>query len=288
MKLRVFRLITLQTITLCSVLFTGACTQPILSYSTGGDGENEIDNRRRTGECARYERCQEICDEIFELREDRELCEEFSLEDVEKLRVVSRIFRDFDRKNSTFLDLKDLEFLLNIGSDPLEKALEQMNDNQKDDFLVWLAADPKATGIIGNAEGKEFEFLKQVLGPSESEVLSQINKPIDDEDTVIEIALNKNNLFLLEWFHDFFGDNCEKNSSYETCVFTRYYCHFSLSHDSLEKKFFNYAFFTELLNKILKEHQPDRSPSWWTGRTTVQDLESWQTYPNNVCGEDLY
>ena len=286
MKLRVFRLITLQTITLCSVLFTGACTQPILSFSSG-EGEVEIDNRRRTGECARYERCQEICDEIFELREDRELCEEFSMEDVEKLRAVSRILKDFDRNNSTSLDLKDLEFLLNISLDPLEKILEQMSDDQKDDFLLWLAADPEAAGIIGNAE-KEFEFLKYVLGPSESDILSQINKPIDDEDTVIEIALNKNNRSILEWFHDFFGSNCEKNSSYETCVFTRYYCHFSLSRDSWEKKFFDYAFFTEILNKILKEHQPARSPSWWTRGTTVQDLESWQNYPHNVCAEELY
>ena len=286
MKFKVFPLIIFQIITLCGVLLTGACTQPILSFSSG-EGEAEIDNRRRTGECARYERCQEICDEIFELREDRELCEEFSMEDVEKLRVVSKIFKDFDRKNSTSLDLKDLEFLLNISSDPLEKTLEQMSDNQKDDFLVWLAADPEATGIVGNAE-KEFEFLKQVLGPSESDILSRINKPIDDEDTVIEIALNKNNRSILEWFHDFFGSNCEKNSSYETCIFTRYYCHFSLSNDSLEKKFFKYPFFTEILNKVLREHQPARSPSWWTRGTTVQDLESWQNYPHNVCAEELY
>ena len=287
MKLKVYSLIALPILLLCGVLFIGACIGPIISESTG-EIAPEIDNRRRTGECSYRERCQEICDEIFEETKDQEHCEQFSVEDVEKLRVVFGILRNFDKNNARYINRKDFEFLLNISPEPLEKSVEQMEEEEQNDFLLWLAEDSDAAAIVGSAETKEFEILKKLLGTSESHILSQINKPIDQEDTVIEIALRKNNSVLLEWFHDFFGSQCEKNSFFDPCVFTRYYCSFSLSNESLEKAFFKHAFFTKFLNNILRNHRPGRSPFWWTPGVKIQDLDSWQNFPHKVCLEDIY
>lgn len=285
--MKVYSLITLPILTLCGVLFTGACTGPIISPSTG-EIAPEIDNRRRTGECSYRERCQEICDEIFEKKEDQEHCEQFSTEDVEKLRVVFRILKNFERSDANSMNRKDFEFLLDISPEPLEKSVEQMEEEEQDDFLFWLAENPDAVAIVGSAETGEFEILKKLLGSSESHILSQLNKPIDQENTVIEIALKKNNAVLLGWFHDFFGSQCERNSFFDPCVFTRYYCNLSLSYASLEKSFFKHAFFRKLLNNILRNHRPDRSPFWWTPGIRIQDLDSWQNFPHKVCLEDLY
>ena len=288
MKFRSFQFVILQTITFGSILFAGACGGggAILSYSTG-TGEREIDNRRRTGECAFYERCQEMCDEIFQLREDREKCEEYSILDVEKLEVVFKVLENFDGEAAKSLELKDVEFLLNISSDPLEKAMEQMSVSQREDFLIWLASDSETAGLVADAE-KEFKILKKLLGIAENDILSSINNPLDREGTFIEIALKERNSTVLEWTHDFFGKNCEKNSSPEQCVFTRYYCHFSLSSDSQEEKFLDYPFFTKMLDKVLSDHPPENPPRWWIRGIRSQDLSSWQNYPHDVCAEDLY
>ncbi|MCY4512364.1 MAG: hypothetical protein OXB86_01600 [Bdellovibrionales bacterium] len=287
MKIKVCSLITLPILILCGAFFTGACTGPLISESTG-EIAPEIDNRRRTGECSYSEHCQEICDEIFEDGEKQEHCEQFSVEDVEKLKVVFRILKDFNINNSSSVDQEDLEFLLNISPKPLETIVEQMNENQQNDFLVLIANDAKTAAIVGSAETEEFEILKRLLGSGENQILSVINKPIDREDTVIEIALKKNNETLLGWFHDFFGSQCEKNFSFELCVFTRYYCSFSLSEESVEKDFFKYPHFTKMLNNILRNHRPGRSPQWWTRSITTQNLKSWQNFPHKVCLEDLY
>ena len=287
MKFRSFQLVIFQIILLGSILFTGACGDgPLLSYSTG-TGEREIDNRRRTGECAYYESCQNDCDEIFQLREDREKCEEFSVEDVDKLIVVFEVLKDFDREAAESLELKDVEFLLNISLDPLEKVTEQMNSNQKEDFLVWLASDSKVAGIVAEAE-TEFKILKRLLGIAESDILSSVNNPLDSGGTFVEIAVDEGNSTVLEWTHAFFGKSCEKNSTPELCVFTRYYCHFSLSSDNMEEKFLKYPFFTKMLDKVLSDHRPGNSPRWWTRGTRSQDLSAWQNHPHDVCVEDLY
>ena len=277
----------LRTLIFGAVFFTGACTnRPVSSYSTG-EGEREIDNRRRTGECTYYESCQEKCDEIFRLREDREKCEEFSVEDVDKLKFVFEVLEDFDRESAGDLDLKDVEFLLNISSEPLEKAVERMSGEEREDFLAWLAWDSKAAGLVVEAE-REFKILKELLGIVENDIIAAVNNPIAREGAFAEIALKRRNFTALAWAHDFFEKNCEKSSFLEICLFTRYYCHFSLSSDTLERKFLDYSFFTEMLDKILRDHRPDNPPRWWTRATRVRDLSSWQNHPHDVCAEDLY
>ena len=236
----------------------------------------------RTGECGNDQDCSDICNAIFRSRTDRDRCEEFSIVAIEKMEDVFEVLRRPDTNNLESLDLRDLERLLDISSDPLETAISQMSSTEVSTFLVWLAEDSRTVLIIADGEDN-YNILEELFGTSRTNIITELNRNIKSGDTFVEVALDEGNNVVLRWLYDFFGYKCESDSNYERCIFKDYYCGLSLNSDA-EGEHFNYAFFVELLNEILaNERKTSGAPSWWTTSTAANDLDSWQSSPHNVC-----
>ncbi|MCY4513302.1 MAG: hypothetical protein OXB86_06405 [Bdellovibrionales bacterium] len=293
-------------------MLLGACTPPVQYPPPGydssdrsvrkpNDREREIDKRRKTGECAKDDNCSEICDDIFTARKDREECEEYSIADVESIEDVFKVLEDPDLEDLEDLKLTDLEFLLDISPSPLEKSVSRMkSSSERKDFLAWLATNSEAANIVANAED-DFGIMKDLFGSgSASSIVQEINKTVDGGDNFVEIALDEGNEVALEWLHDFYGDKCENKDRYETCIFRDFYCGLKLSSD-FDEQFFDYTFFEDMLDEVLETEQgagvanaytaedwgtaSDSTYGEWPAGTEAGDLESWNSAPNNVCGE---
>lgn len=236
----------------------------------------------RTGECGNDQDCRDICDDVFRSSTDRDHCEDLSIVAVNRIKDVFDVLERPDTNNLESLDLRDLDRLLDISSDPLETAINQMSSTEVSIFLVWLAEDPEAAQLIEDAED-DFNILEELFGTSRTNILSELNKNIDSGDTFVEIALDEGNDVVLEWIHDFFGHKCENENRYERCLFKDYYCGLQLATEA-EEEYFDQDFFDDLLNEILEEERkPSGAPSWWTTSTDAGDLDSWKTSPHNVC-----
>ena len=284
-------------------LGTTACTPPEPAYPPlvdGGDRDrdrnrrdrNDRDDNRdrnrpqRTGECGKDRICKEICKDIFRSRKDREDCEEFSIADVERMEDVFKILEKPNANDLAEMDAEDLEFLLYISSKPLEKAVDKMSQSEKKRFLVWMAEDSEGAQIIANAE-EDYSILKELFGTTFAKSNAELNKNIKSGDSFVELALEEGNEVVLEWIHDFFGDQCESHnnhghSNYELCVFISY-CYLNLSGDT-EEEYFEYEFFEDLLDEILsEERKTSGAPAWWMTDTEARDLDSWKSAPHDVC-----
>ena len=295
MKSKNFWAAALQIIGVFGVLLIVACVPPgALNSPSTGDSGGETDSRARTGECEKDKDCQKMCKDIYKSRKDRSKCEEFAISEVEKIKKVFDVLEDPDTDDLEEMDLSDLRFLLDISSEPLESLAGGMNPGEHKSFLAWLASNSEAADIIKDKED-EYKILKKLLGSSEGAVIAALNKTIDSGDTFTEVALEGGNDVVLDWLHDFFGDNCGSESEYEKCIFTRYYCKLKLTGD-LEETYLEQNFFESMLDDILAESRPswgDIIPDcksdtdcWWEkdGGTETGDLDKWKSSPHNVCG----
>lgn len=311
MKSRVLWVIALQIMLGLGVLL-GACTPPVQypppdydrdrdrsdrSVRDRGDRVREIDKRRKTGECAKDDDCQEICDDIFTARKDREECEEYSVADIEAIDEVFKVLEDPDTEDLEDMNLNDLEFLLDISPNPLEKAVSRMNSSsERKDFLAWLASNSEAAHIVANAED-DFGIMKDLFGSgSATSIAQEINKSVDGGDNFVEIALDEGNEEALEWLHDFYGDKCENADKYEKCIFKDYYCRLKLTGD-FKEEFFDIEFFEDMLDEILDSERDvnytatawgtasDSNYGEWPDGTEAGDLDSWNSAPHNLCSE---
>ena len=293
MKSRAFGLTTLSILTVfLAISHIMACTPVAPPPANNRDRDRDRDRERepreprytdrRTGECGKERKCEEICDDIFRSRKDREECEEFSIADVKNMDAVWEVLEDPDEDDLEDLDTEYLDMLLGISPKPLETAVGRMSQSEKKKFLSWLATDAEATQIIEDAED-DFAIIKELFGTTATNIITELNKNIDGGDTFVEIILAENNTNAVEWLDDFFGDQCDNNNNYERCVFETYYCELSLNSDA-EDEYFGYDFFESLLDDILEnERKTSGAPSWWDTDKEADTLDSWQSSPNNVC-----
>ena len=243
----------------------------------------ERDNPRRTGECGKDRKCQDICDDIFRSRRDREECEELSIADAKRMEHIFKVLEDPDTDDLAELDTEDLEFLFDISSGPLEKAVDKMSQSEKKKFLIWMAETPDIAQVIEDAED-DFAILKELFGTTMSRIIEELNKNLKSGDTFVEFVLEEGNDVVLEWLDDFFGDQCDNDNNYERCVFEDYYCNLKLSDDA-EDEYLDYDFFEGLLDEILSEERKTSGvPAWWRTDTEAKDLETWRA--NNACSNN--
>ena len=288
LRLSAFSITTVFLMTTALTACTPALPPPPATKPDDGDRKRRRDPEkpkygdRRAGGCGKDRKCEEICDDIFRSRRDREACEEYSIADVEKM---DEVFEVLERPNSDDLedlDTESLDMMLDISPKPLETAVGRMNQSEKKKFLAWLATDSEATEIIESAED-DFAIIKELFGTTQSAIIAELNRNIDSGDTFVEIILTEGNDVALEWLHDFFGDQCDNDNNYEKCVFKNYYCRLNLDSDA-EDEYFGFDSFESVLDEVLEtERKTSGAPSWWDTNTEARDLDSWQSSPHNVC-----
>ena len=256
------------------------------------DRDTVIDNAQErfpdSKVCEGDDDCEEICDDIFSRRADREDCEELPIKQVERLEIVYEVFEDPDEDNLEKLDLDDLRVLMNISIQPIDRLVEKMSRGEMTNVLFWIARDEDVATIF-EKEDQDFAIFKILLEEFDNTDSSSfvpstaLSKTLDSGLNFIEIASEENNSVALEWVHELFEDICSDEDDYEECLFDTNYCAMTFDTDT-EEAYFDEEFFERFLDSILEDFRPSSSPpAWWTTDVEADELDSWKSSPNDVC-----
>ena len=259
-----------------------------------------------TRECSEVKDCEDMCGDIFKSRKHRPECEELSVAEVEEMEKFFNALEDVDEDDLEDADPEALENILNISLDPIVevfKDISRKSEIKKKKFLVWFAKNQEEAELIINAEDEEFEFMEIIFDRIIVSPWSRsgLNQKIRGSDTFVEIALEKENEKVLEWLHSYFENKyCKQYIGeyaqyyfprllYPWCVFENY-CGLEINEHEVEEKYFEYEFFTDLLDQVLiHSRKHSRFPDWWTEDITSDSLNSWTSNnPHDVCRHKLY
>lgn len=290
----VFKFLTL----IFPIFFTVTCTNPLpenppperdagLEEESHSEDDAPLRNARRehgdSGPCSENRDCEEICDDIYEHRPDKNRCvKELPVRQVELLEeVYDTLNRDINREDLDKITPNDLQILMYISVDPVITLASRMNAAEAKEVLTWLAESKEPVEIF-KVEDKKLKILKALLaGLNENKTLA-LNTPISKGDRFIEIALDKGNYTAVDWVHAFFDEDCGPVNNYTECVFKDHYCNLTLN-TRAESSYFEYDPFSELLEKVLEDARPSSPPLWWNDGVDMDDLDTWLDDPHNVC-----
>ena len=253
----------------------------------------------RQGGCEESETCRDKCRDMFETRNEKEACYEYAIVAVTGMKVVFDALKDPSLPNlrgfnTNAQDLRTLRILFGIGADTVinkwSTGDDAWDDSEKKIVLSWLAESSGITEIFKRFDSDFVLFTNIVEGANTGETVENLNKGLganDAGDNFVDKLLEENNETGLEWLHDYITQECDTTSNEITndekrCMFAEYYCEFDL-HNNNELDFFEYDFFTKLLDNILEfQRKSTGAPSWWDEDTRSADLEpdQWQ---NGVC-----
>ena len=249
----------------------------------------------RDGGCRESETCRDRCRSIFSTQDEKEACYQYSVSAITKLGSVFSTLESPSLPDLRGLsDLRSLSILFGIGGDSVIEKLTtgegSWSSNEKKIILTWLAENVEVSKIFSRAD-HDFAFLENVIGGSNhTETVANINLSLgsgSSGDNFIDKLIEEENQIGLKWIHDFINNECNSSDSLITneerkCVFEEYYCEFDLNNNN-ELDFFDYDFFTTLLDNILEyQRKATGSPSWWEDDTRSADLSSDQ-WQNGVC-----
>ena len=275
-------------------------------YSTVGEGfpaayrGHNLHPVLRRGGCIDSDACRENCRTIFTEQDTRTACYEYSTVAIGKIKNVFNVLKEPSlpslRNLETEEHLRSLRLLFGIGltdvitrfssvlpADPPADGDLSWDNNERKIILSWLAESSDVAEIM-NRFDTTFSLLENIMGDAaNSGTVANLNKGLganDSGDNFIDKLLDEENESGLLWLHSYIASeqNC---NSVERCMFKDFYCAFEF-HNSSELDLFEYKFFTELLDYILKTHKGSNAPSWWDVNTTSVDLEPDQ-WKNGVC-----
>ena len=235
-----------------------------------------------SGECAEDEDCEEMCDDIFKRRADKEKClETLPIRQVELLKEIHEILSEPSEDDLESINLDDLQVLLDISVEPAETLAGKMNATEAKKVLTWLAKSDEAVEVVKKKD-KEFKVFKALLGKLNSNVNTALGAPISKGDNFIEVAVDESNDKALDWVHSLFEEDCDDASNYNKCIFKDHYCHLDLKDDA-EEYYLGHESFEGILEEVLENARPT-GVSWWSESTDIDDIDTWLSAPHDVCG----
>ena len=251
----------------------------------------------RQGGCETSQACRDKCRSIFGTLTEKEHCFEYSTSAAQRMETVFTRLQNPSLSNLRALKtneyLRSLQILLAIGVSTVITTLSTgdtaWDAAEKKIILSWLAESPDVVKIFKRADSDFLLLTNVVEGNTATDTVANLNKGLGSTDTgdnFIDKLLEKKNEGGLKWLHDYVKAECDSDgtitNSEKRCIFENYYCEFNL-HNNNELKFFEYEFFTDLLDNILEfQRKSSGAPSWWDSDTRSVDLDpdQWQ---NGVC-----
>ncbi|MGI9549103.1 MAG: hypothetical protein ACR2M7_03915, partial [Bdellovibrionales bacterium] len=170
----------------------------------------------RSPDCEGDDDCEDICSDIYSSRADKNDCEEkLSVNQVEQLEIVSEAFEDPDLDDLEELDLEDVEVYLNISIEPLHKLIAKYNSREARDFLTWIAQNADAAEVLED-EDDDYEVLYRLFGRIHTDkYFEALEVNLDGGDNFMDLSVEADNEFALEWVYEYIEDK-EANCSSET------------------------------------------------------------------------
>ena len=220
------------------------------------DRDDVIDRsrKRHTGgaECKGDDDCEEMCDDIYDRRRDREDCEDLSARQVELLKDIYELLEDPDSDDLESIDLKDLDVLINISIEPLDDRVGKYSRREAKEMLIWIASSSEVASLF-EKEDDDFKILKKLLGEIKSDDFDALKASIDGGDNFMEIAVEEGNEEAGEWIHEFMEEEvCSGDIESASCL--EKYCELGDSmNDRSAEDMLDFEYFEEYLEDIIEE-----------------------------------
>ena len=225
-------------------------------------------SRRSGADCAGDDDCEEMCEDIYRKRKDKEDCEELSQNQVEFLAEIYDTLEDPNDDNLDEIDLDDLKVFIGISIEPLDKLIGRYSRREARETLAWIAAKPDVA-LIFSKEDDDFKILDKLLDELNSDSETALKTTVESGDGFLELIVENGNEEAGNWIHDFMEEEvC--GGDVETAVCLRKYCALAedMSDDNAEDML-DFEYFQDYLDDIIGEGvNGDR---WARGHKTRED-----------------
>ena len=238
---------------------------------------SQYDDKKKDsrGECEGDRDCEEICDDIFDRRRDREDCEELNIATVERFDEVYKLLEDPDEDDLSDINPEDLDALISISIEPLDDLVGGYSSREAKEVAAWIAENSDVAEVF-ESEDDDFELFEAIfgeIGGGRSNAFEGLEKSITGRDSFVDILVQDNNIEAFEWVQNYFEDECSsKSQDEELCVLSRW-CHLDFDNDT-EEELLDTEEFEDLLNDLIDQ-------------ATEGDLEKYTTtdsdYELDVC-----
>lgn len=280
-------------------------TQPAPQNQGIGRSESDYDalNKRRAAEraealkesgknytgpkCLGDDDCEDICRDIYRhsVRDD---CEDLAIEQVEILEKIDKIFENPKERDLKDIDAYDFETYVNIDLGPFDKRVGKFSLAEAKRVLAWIVENQDILETFKNVDD-EYNLFEDMLNDlSSGSKTAALRKSVSGSDSLIEIALDKEEDVLV-WLHEYFAEDCSSGSEEEeVCIFQTWYCKLNLSKDGWDALVDYQSFEDDIANTILSRYKcgscsnvTDAKPGgttipWWT-----DDVEEVRQIPGN-------
>lgn len=168
--------------------------------------QEDCARRSRSGECEGDEDCEEICNDIFSSRADRNDCYELPEDLVSDFKELLEATEDGDTDE---IDPGVLHCLLNIDEREFAKAIKKMSRRETENFLVDIVDDDHLAEVL-DEEDDEFNILEQLLykASGSNDLIPQLENEIDDGKSFFYLAAESSE-FGWKWLDSYARDVCE-------------------------------------------------------------------------------
>ena len=160
--------------------------------------------------CGEDKECEDICDDIFNSRKDRQKCHELPGSLVSGFETLLSDVEDGDIED---LNLAHLECLLDIDDTEFAKVMRKLSRKEAKSFLLAVILDSDLANILED-EDDEFVILKQVLNRAfgSNNLKKQLGDEIENDKGLLWLAGEQNEQ-AWKWVDNYVGDICDRGSS---------------------------------------------------------------------------
>ena len=199
---------------LLSLLLVSACF-PSGQRSVNASREVVIERSSEEyggGKCSEEEddhECYDYCNDIYNIRDDREDCEELTVGQVAKIKEAHDFLESPREDDLGQIELDAFDLYLNISIDPLSDLIKDYSRSNAEDLMVWLVKNGDFAEVF-QAEDQDYNHLKVLLqqisgstGTTVEAIAKAFTVTVDGSDTLWDVISKNKSARTLDWFMDF-------------------------------------------------------------------------------------
>ena len=151
---------------------------------------------------------EDVCDDIFSLRADRQDCYEYSSEMVFEFEKLIEATEDGDVDEIEDIGSNVLECMLDIDEREFAKAIRGMSRREAKEFIFLIVENEDFAEVLED-EDDEFNILKQILhsATGSSDLERALSREIEDNKTFLWLAAEYNEP-AWDWLDNYVGEEC--------------------------------------------------------------------------------
>lgn len=199
-------------------------------------GQRSSDHIPLNQRCLSLQECVDACHRVYHNTAEINQCIDLPIIDVEDLyKVAVYLEKPFYRDLKTIRD-SDLEILLSIGTEPLNRYIERYTISESKRVLTWIAEEKHIARVLFALGPRKYRLILLNLFRSTDPLVAEeaLHRNISKGDNFYKICNDRNNDYAIYMAHQVIvEDLCETRLDYisldlyelrEACII-RVYCH---------------------------------------------------------------